>query len=180
MKYLVVLLMYLSLWTCAATSKTEDLTQIAAENHQLADLVAGIQDKHPSRYLELAGILFQQGYKRQAVKWFYVGQIRYRAYLKARPDLDPSADAALFASLMDTLGRPLNEYIAGDVDEWVEVINQAIDWHHSHADGFLGKASNQAVYAAVLNGLVGMRDHIAVNKDAIRRQRVENGLQNRE
>ena len=148
-------------------------------DQSVEELRAGITDKHPSSYMVLAARLFEQGDKREAVKWFYIGQIRYRAWLKANPDLEPSGDPALFSSLMATVGRPLNEYIGGDVDEWVATIDDAIAWHQDHPDGFLGKDEHRQVYASLIAGLKDMRDNIAARKDEIRQQRRENGLENR-
>src|SRR5262245_1763464 len=73
-------------------------------------LKVGIEQNHPAAYYILASKLFAEGKKEEAVFWFYAGQLRYRFYLKAMPGLDPSGDPALFASLSETVGRPLNEY----------------------------------------------------------------------
>lgn len=148
-------------------------------NQSAEQLLDGIADKHPATYMMLAARLFQQGDKREAVKWLYVGQIRYRAWLKANPDLDPSGDPALFSALMSTVGQPLNEYIGGDVDEWVATIDDAIAWHQENPDGFLGKQEHQQIYASLIAGLEDMRDDIAARKDEIRQQREANGLENR-
>ncbi len=179
MRGMKLAMLLIALLAPATWADTDGLDDKALADQSVAELRAGITDKHPATYMVLAARLFQQGDKPEAVKWFYVGQIRYRAFLKANPDLDPSGDPALFASLMESVGRPLNEYIGGDVDQWVATIDDAIDWHDSHPDGFLGKDQHRALYASVIAGLKDMRDEIAASKDEIRRQRRENGLENR-
>jgi hypothetical protein len=74
----------------------------------------GIENKHPSYFYILAGKLFAAGKKDDAVFWFYAGQLRYRVYLVMNKDkLEPSGDPALFASLSEEIGRPLNKYAFG-------------------------------------------------------------------
>src|SRR4030095_3345483 len=78
-------------------------------------LKVGIEQNHPAAFYILASKLFGDGKKDEAVFWFYAGQLRYRFYLKANPGLNPSGDPALFASLSETVGRPVNEYAFGDI-----------------------------------------------------------------
>ena len=102
------------MWACTTPVETSKPTETPISEQTVAELENGITNKHPSTYIILAQKLFVQGDKQNAVQWFYVGQIRYRAYLMANPDLDPSSDPALFSSLMSVVGTPLNEYIGGD------------------------------------------------------------------
>ena len=97
----------------------------------------------------------------------------------ANPELDPSSDPALFSSLMSVVGTPLNEYIGGDVDEWVKTIDDAIAWHNSNPDEFLGKETHKEIYATVISGLTEMRNKIESQKEFIKEQRIKNGLENR-
>jgi hypothetical protein len=76
----------------------------------------GIEGQHPAVYYVLAQKLFASGQKDEAVFWFYAGQLRYRFHLRATPGRDPSGDPALFASLSEVIGRPINEYAFGDLD----------------------------------------------------------------
>lgn len=137
-----------------------------------------LTDKHPSNYITLAAAQFEEGNKQQAVKWYYVGQIRYRAYLKANPGLSPWDDPALFSSLTRTVGTPLNEYIGGDIDQWIQTIDEAIKWHNDHPDHFLDKESHRDIYAAVLADLEELKAHIDANRKEIILERAANGLEN--
>jgi hypothetical protein len=64
------------------------------------------------------------GKRDEAVFWFYAGQLRYRVYLLVNKDkLEPSGDPAVFASLSEEIGRPLNEYAFGDIPQLAKTID---------------------------------------------------------
>jgi hypothetical protein len=142
-------------------------------------LKAGIEQNHPAAYYILASKLFASGKKEEAVFWFYAGQLRYRFYLKATPDLPPSGDPALFASLSETVGRPLNEYAFGDIPRLAKTIDDVLQWDASHENGFTSKRAHPQDYADIRDGLVKMRDQILKNQEDLKRQRSANGLENR-
>jgi len=144
-----------------------------------SQILEGITAKHPAAYFYLSALLMNEGNLDDATMWFYTGQIRYRAYLIANPELDPSGDPALFGSLMDALGTPVNEYAGGDIDFWIASIDKALNWHHENDDIFLDKLQNQDVYKDVTSQLIEMRDEISTSQAEIREQRVANGLENR-
>ena len=151
------------------TSKTGQTQSLDDGLPELAEqsveqILYGVQAKHPLNYMFLALKLFSQGEADQAVKWFYVAQIRYRAHLKARPELEPSGDPALFGSMMAVVGPPLNQYAARDSAHWAALIDAAIEWHHTNDDLFLDKASHQEVYREVLDGLEALRVDILNNQ----------------
>src|SRR6266700_540887 len=89
---------------------------------------AALPSEHPASYYCYASRLFAEGKKDDAVVWFYIGQLRYRIYLKATPPTDPSGDPALFASLNATIGQAINEYAGGDPKAWVAQIQKALRW----------------------------------------------------
>lgn len=142
-------------------------------------LKAGIEQFHPAAYYILASKLFAEGKKDEAVFWFYAGQLRYRCYLKATPGLDPSGDPALFASLSETVGRPLNEYAFGDIPGLAKTIDAVLKWDEAHPNGFISKTAYAQPYAEIREGLVKLRDYALKNKEEIQRQRKANGLPNR-
>jgi hypothetical protein len=148
-------------------------------NQSITSLKFEITDKHPSAYMLLANKLFSENYKDEAVIWFYVGQIRYRAYLKANPTLPRSGDPALFSSLMSVVGTPINEYAGGDIEAWAQQISHALTWHQQNPDGFLDKDKHAMIYAEIESGLKSLQNKIINDKENIRKQRVENGLENR-
>jgi hypothetical protein len=156
---------------CAAMEPADDLSSQSAEQ-----LAAGIEHKHPAAPLMLAQRLFAKGDKDQAVFWFYLGQLRYRAYLAAKPGLDPSGDPAVFASLMEVVGRPINEYAFGDIPALAATIDRVIAWDGSHPDDFAPPAQSRD---QVKDGLRKLRASILERRDQIRAERTANGLPNR-
>ncbi len=70
------------------------------EDQSPAQLKKDLGAKHPAAYYLIAAKLFKDpATKQEGLFWFYVGQIRYRYYLAANPDLPRDGDPALPASL---------------------------------------------------------------------------------
>lgn len=138
-----------------------------------------ISKKHPVTYLELASVLFEQGQKDQAVVWYYVGQIRYRAHLMANPDLDPSGDPAIYASLKYGLGPLINAYAGEDLCNWEKLIASALTWHKTNPNTFTPKDEYPEIYKKIESGFDEFRKQVSNNKEEIRKTREANGLSNR-
>jgi hypothetical protein len=65
---------------------------------QSSPLIAdGLLGQHPAAYYKHAMTLFNRSRKNDAVFVFYLGQLRYRTHLAARPDLPPDQDRAILA-----------------------------------------------------------------------------------
>lgn len=142
-----------------------------------AQLKADLEQKHPAAYYSLAAKLFTApATKREAIFWFYVGQLRYRYHLAANPDLARDGDPALFASLSEVVGRPINEYAGGVPNVWIAEINHALEWDAAHRNGFTPKNRAPDQYRQIRAGLVDMRDHLAAMKDKLPEMRRRNGL----
>ena len=140
----------------------------------------GIENQHPTAFYILAQKLFAAGQKDDAVFWFYTGQLRYRVYLLVNKDkLDPSGDPALFASLSEEVGRPINEYAFGDIPQLAKTIDAAIAWDQSHANTLTPHDKYKSQYDQIVAGLIQMRDQVLNQADSIRKTRTANGLQNR-
>ena len=142
-------------------------------------LKAGIEKRHPAAYYILATKLFGAGAKDEAVFWFYAGQLRYRFHLGANPALPPSGDPALFASLTEVVGGPLNEYAFGDLPQLIGTIDKVLAWDEKVDNAFTPKAGHEAVLKEIRDGLLKMREYVKANGDQIRAQRKQNGLENR-
>jgi len=149
----------------------------ATSTETVDELKAGIENKHPSTYYTLAKKLFTEGTKDEAVFWFYLGQLRYRFYLKASKNLDPSGDPALFASLSEVVGRPLNEYAFGDIPKLAETIDKVLEWDETHDNGFTPKQGNEELLKSIRDGLAGLKDKILTDQERIKAQRKQNGLE---
>src|SRR5205085_9647692 len=94
----------------------------------LDELIRIVPDQHPSFYYILASRLYAANRKDEAVFWMYAGQLRYRIRLACHPELQPDTEPALFASLQEEVGRPINEYAGADPDAWAASIARARDW----------------------------------------------------
>ncbi len=145
----------------------------------LDELIRIIPDQHPSSYFVLAGRLFYTGRRDEAVFWFYAGQLRYRIRLACHPDLPPDTEPALFASLFETIGRPINEYGAGDPPALAATMQRVLAWDEATRNGFEPKAACSAAIAENREGMGQLMAEIRANPDDIRRQRTGNGLPNR-
>lgn len=139
----------------------------------------GIEGGHPVAYIQLAAERLKAGRSEEAVFWFYVGQLRWRFELTARPDPDPSGGPALFASMMDVMGGPVNQYAYGDIPKLVATLDSVLAWDAAHPNGFTSKTRYAEAYAKQRAGLQGLRDETWRTRDQIRATRTENGLENR-
>lgn len=139
----------------------------------------GIEGQHPAVHYVLAQKLFASGQKDEAVFWFYAGQLRYRFHLRVTPGLDPSGDPALFASLSEVIGRPINEYAFGDLDALRGTLTRVLLWDERSPNGFTAKDRHGAAWREIRSGLERLDAHIRDNAETIRAQRRANGLENR-
>jgi hypothetical protein len=145
----------------------------------LDELIRVIPDQHPSFYYILASRLYAANRKDEAVFWFYAGQLRYRIRLACHPDLAPDTEPALFGSLQETVGRPVNEYGFGDLTALPTTLERVLAWDAASRNGFEPKAACAAAIAEQRQGLGQLIAQIRANPDDIRRQRAANGLPNR-
>jgi hypothetical protein len=135
--------------------------------------------RHPADYYKQAASLFGSGRKDDAVFIFYLGQLRYRAHLAARRNLPADGDPALFGSLSEMVGRPLNEYAFGDMSALAAIIDAVLAYDAASPDRFTPPAQFPNVHAGVREGLVKMKEQMLTDADRIRESRRKNGLENR-
>ena len=170
----LVLFMLAIAITAWGSDPADDATKKTPEQ-----LKKGIENQHPAIYYILAQKLFESGKKDEAVFWFYAGQLRYRFHLLANPDLDPSGDAALFASFSEVIGRPINEYAFGDLKALDATLEKVLAWDEATANGFTSTKAHKPEWLKTREGLKGMRQQVMDSAESIRAQRKANGLPNR-
>ena len=85
----------------------------------------------------------------------------------------------LFSALTEQVGRPVNEYIAGDPDEWIAAMRWALDWDAATDNHVTSKTGHAAELAQVRGGLERLISKVDASRDEIRRERTANGLENR-
>jgi hypothetical protein len=98
--------------------------------------VQELAGQHPAEYYKRAGELFKAGKKDEAVFIFYLGQLRYRTHLLAKRDLDPTGDPAIFASLSEMAGKPINQYAFGDIPSLARTIDAVLAYDTASPDTF--------------------------------------------
>lgn len=143
----------------------------AMSSADLMGVVSG--DAHPVAYYVLAGKLFEEGRKDEAVYWYYAGQLRFRVLLTCHPERPADADGAVFSALTESIGRPINEYAFGDTDTLVTTFNKVL------AAPVKVEAGCEAALEQNLAGLTSLRDQVIAQVEDIRWQRRRAGLENR-
>ncbi|WP_426954349.1 hypothetical protein [Muricoccus radiodurans] len=141
-----------------------------------ADALSG---QHPAAYYRAAAELFSSGQRSDAVFLFYLGQLRFRTHLAARPNLPPDQDRALFASLSESVGRPANEWAFGDIPALIRTLDAVLVYDARNPDTFTSPTQFPTPSRQTRAGLQGMRDEIGRRADEIRRERASRGLANR-
>ena len=146
-----------------------------AQGSNLPDGAEAAARLPPSEVMAKAQALLGAVRADEATFWFYAGQLRYRSYLAAHRDLDQTGHPALFAALIETIGRPVNEYAFGDVATLANTISMVLEWDRRYPDPSLAGPEHEKTR----NGLEGLRDQIMAQADSIRRERQQRGLPNR-
>lgn len=152
----------------------------SAANDMIDDMIAAAETLHPAEVYQLAAKLLQvEGREDEAVKWFYIGQLRYRFLLRAeqRPG---SNEGVLFAALSESVGQPVNRYAFGDVDQLSRQMAAALEWDAAHDNRLTSKFRYSEALAAVRGEMENFRREMLDRKAEIRRLRLENGLSNRD
>lgn len=161
------------------TAGAECDSSVDPQSVALDELIRIVPDQHPSFYYILAQRLFAAGRRDDAVFWFYAGQLRYRIRLACHPELAPDTEPALFGSLHETVGRPINEYGFGDPPALAATLERVRAWDEATRNGFEPKAPCAAAIAEQRQGMGQLLSHLRDNADQIRRERAANGLPNR-
>lgn len=141
------------------------------EQFLLKQFLKNPEQYHWTSFYHAAEALFKKGRKDEAVKWYYVGQIRAR--VAAGLDPDPSRNNAMMVAMAQGIGQPIMAYAHSDNANWVEQIDNAIAWDKEHplpndpkqvigiSDVAWDSANFQQVYDQIRAGLLVMRDTIA-------------------
>lgn len=143
-----------------------------------AEIEAQATDLHPVALYMLSYRLLHEGNGVDAANWMYAGQLRYRFLLAAEGDAARN-DAVLFDALSEQVGRPVNEYIGGNVDEWLAAMQWALDWDAANPNNVISKTEHADALEQVRTGLQGLMEQVEANRDTIPDERTANGLENR-
>jgi hypothetical protein len=130
-----------------------------------AEIEAQLPNEHPSTYYLYAGRLMKAGDLSGALRWFYIGQLRWRIDLLAHPGQHGGQDDGLFGLINQSLEKPLTEYGASHMDQWLAAIDAALAWDDAHDNGDTAKDKFPSIYAAQRARLVKLKSYIANHKD---------------
>lgn len=167
------LLLLATLFAAPAYAQSPDLAKMS--NDELMEHAP----EHPSIAYVLSARLLAQGKGLEAAKWMYAGQLRYRYLIATTKDTAKPGEHALFGALTEQVGRPVNEYIGGDVDEWIEAIDWALQWDEQTPDPLVDREQHSADIKEIRDGLIKLRNDIDGRREEIAKGRAENGLPNR-
>jgi hypothetical protein len=104
--------------------------------------------------------------------------LRWRFMITAENDA-ASNENVLFSALSEQVGRPVNEYIAGDVDEWLAAMNWALEWDAANDNNITSKTEHADALESVRSGLESLIANVEDNRETIPKEREANGLENR-
>ncbi len=142
------------------------------------EIVEQASDLHPAALYLLASRLLAEGKGQEAANWMYAGQLRYRFMITADGS-DAQDESVLFNALSEQIGRPVNEYIAGNVDEWIAAMQWALDWDAANDNNLTSKTEHVETLEQVRAGLEGLMEQVEDNRESIPEEREANGLENR-
>ncbi|MEO3999712.1 hypothetical protein [Mesorhizobium sp. CAU 1732] len=163
--------------TLLGPAKAQDMGDLGSMS--VEQLQAQAPDLHPAALYVLAARLLASGNGREAANWMYAAQLRYRFLLVVEGATGSSNSAVLFSALTEQVGRPVNEYIGGNVDEWLAAVDWALEWDAANPNGTTSKTEHAKTLAELRAGLQGFRASIEERRDTIPGEREANGLENR-
>ncbi|MCD7061399.1 hypothetical protein [Pelagibacterium xiamenense] len=174
MKWVLAFAIAVFLAAAAAAQPAEDFDAVSTDQ-----LIETAPSAHPATLYMLSARLLGEGNGLEAANWMYAGQLRYRFMIAALGEEKGTGDHALFSALSESVGRPVNEYIAGDPDEWIAAMEWALEWDAAHDNPFTSKIDHASELAAVRSGLEGLIVEVDANRQYIRDTREAQGLPNR-
>lgn len=142
------------------------------------ELIQTAPTTHPAALYMLSARLLGEGSGLEAAKWMYAAQLRYRFMIAALGE-EATNEQTLFSALSESVGRPVNEHIAGDPDEWIAAMEWALDWDATHDNLLTSKVEFASELAEVRSGLEGLIVQVDANRQQIRKTRDANGLPSR-
>lgn len=140
----------------------------SAETMSLDALERDINRRHPMDYMMLAARLFYEVERKDdGLFWFYAWQLRQRIRLACYPDLDPSAEPALFGAIFVTNGPDFNKHAGSDPDKWAAVIDRVLAWDAANPSQYERDATCTAQRDEVRGGLEELAEIIRKRRDEI-------------
>lgn len=115
-----------------------------------AEIRQGIDKKHPGTFCELSQAYFTARNNSDALKFFYVCQIRWKVYLLTEADQEAGGENAAFGSMNYMMGRAVTLVGESDIKDWADQVLAAIDWHGSNPSLFQDFSRFKEIETSVL------------------------------
>lgn len=173
MARVIAVLLSLFLFLPLAAPANDDIGSMSTD-----EIIEQAPSLHPAALYVLSARLLGEGKGQEAANWMYAGQLRYRFMIAVLGDAGQN-ERTLFSALTEQVGRPVNEYIAGDPDEWIAAMQWALDWDAANDNFVTSKTEHEPALGEIREGLEALITQVDENRDTIREQREENGLPNR-
>jgi hypothetical protein len=179
------LILAAALSVMAVSIQAEPLTAEAIQSMNNKKVEENLPDSHPAAYTHYAIKLFKAGKQDLGVRWYYVGQIRYRAHLLSNPELTSNpdvlatGDAAEFNDINKNVGPAITDWAGGNVRVWVQSINEALAWDASHPNNFTSKEEHGPQIQEARDEVARTRDAIKKSEAQIKAERAARGLTDR-
>lgn len=165
--------------TGAAPLTQEALDAVPDNKVPSKDLEANLPDSHPMIYFLYTAKLFRAGKQDLATRWYYVGQIRFRQYLLAHPELPADGDPALLADVNRNFGPAITDWSGGNIRIWLQTIRDALAWDAANPNNFTSKETYAAALEQARAEVTATYDTIRRTENEIRSERASRGLTDR-
>ncbi len=152
------------------SSAQEKSTPLSKE---VLELASKLEEQHPFEFMKEAANFYAKDKLNDAGFLFYLGQLRYKYYISANPDVK-DADKALFASLQSNIGMEINFALGANLDNYLSIIDHVISWDEKHDYKFYSKTKSPDNHKEILDGLIKLRKYIVENKTELNQARKDN------
>lgn len=171
-----ILLSLLIATTMISVAPAQDVDSL--DDLSNTEIVEQATELHPAALYLLSSRLLAEGKGQEAANWMYAGQLRYRFMITAGGE-GAQDEVVLFNALSEQVGRPVNEYIAGDVDEWIAAMQWALEWDAANDNNLTSKTAHAETLEEIRAGLEDLTEQVEDNRESIPQERETNGLENR-
>ena len=147
--------------TAVAASCQVALAKEPDAAHTIQQLADDIVNKPPATYFSLATELYREGQKNEAAFWYFVGLIRYRAWILATGrDGESSEEPYHFWLLTHSVGQSIYRHVDRDSEGLIKAIDRALTWDLQQPNGYTSKDAFKAQYERARQELLALREKI--------------------
>ena len=159
----------LLLITCFLLSNFITYGQDSTVDKSVFDKALQLEKRHPSEFIVEASNLFDKGKKNEASFLFYLGQLRYRYYIGAKPNIK-SSDKETYNALQMVAGSIINVHLGQHFDTYLHVIDLVLAWDNTHDFIYYSKTKKPEIQSQVVKGLIDYKQYLIDNKEKIQEQ----------